>query len=305
MICWSCEKDAGSGVLCQACAAIQPAEAGLDHFAVLGAQPRFDVDEVELERRYRELSRQVHPDRFARADARARRASLARSVQLNQAWKTLRDPVKRAEYLLSLQGIEVGGEEGTKRPAADGGQGAGARAPGPADGGAGAARGPAGSPRRRGPRPGRGAGRRRARPQGARPGGGGGGPAEPSPPELDVAARELVAVRYLDRFLDEVPAHESGDDASGGGGGPCRLRRCFRISEPGSLARQGGLRARRGAGGGHRPGHHQLAGGGGAGGRPDLPRRTPTGPTSSPRWCTTPPRAAWWSGAGPRTSWPC
>src|SRR5581483_12006679 len=75
----------------------------------------FAVDLAALERRYKELTRVLHPDRFARADPRARRASLARSVQLNEAWRTLKDPVRRAEYLLSLQGIEVGGEEGTVR----------------------------------------------------------------------------------------------------------------------------------------------------------------------------------------------
>ena len=50
----------------------------------------------------------LHPDRFARADARARRASLERSVQLNEAWRTLKEPVRRAEYLLSLHGVDIG-----------------------------------------------------------------------------------------------------------------------------------------------------------------------------------------------------
>jgi molecular chaperone HscB len=207
MICWSCEKDAGDGVFCGSCSAIQPTLPDLDHFAVLGAQPRFEVDEAALERRYRELSRQVHPDRFARADARARRASLARSVQLNQAWKTLRDPVKRAEYLLSLQGIEVGGEEGTKRPAAGGGQ---ERVPVPQDlllevlelreallearGAKDDAQVAALAADVRG---------RKAKALAAV-----GAALGAEPPGLEVAARELVAVRYLDRFLDEVAAHE-------------------------------------------------------------------------------------------------
>jgi molecular chaperone HscB len=210
MICWSCEKDAGDGVFCGACSAIQPAPSGRDHFAVLGAEPRFDVDEAALERSYKDQSRQVHPDRFARADARARRASLARSVQLNQAWKTLRDPVKRAEYLLSLRGIEVGGEEGTSRPAAGGGQ---ERVPVPQDlllevlelrealmearlAGE-HARVAAMADDVRGRRAGALAAVAAA--LGA------------EPPRLEAAARELVAVRYLDRFLDEVAAHQDRD----------------------------------------------------------------------------------------------
>jgi molecular chaperone HscB len=115
MICWSCEKSAGDGPSCAACGAVQPPDRLADHFQVLGAERRFAVDPGALERRYKELTRVLHPDRFARADARERRASLARSVQLNEAWRTLKDPVRRAEYLLGLAGLEVGGEDGTTR----------------------------------------------------------------------------------------------------------------------------------------------------------------------------------------------
>ncbi len=107
MICWSCEKSAGEDVLCGSCGAIAPANAQADHFSVLGVPRRFDIDAAAVEARYKELARVLHPDRYARADARARRASLQRSVQLNEAWRTLRDPVARAEYLLSLSGIDV------------------------------------------------------------------------------------------------------------------------------------------------------------------------------------------------------
>jgi molecular chaperone HscB len=80
----------------------------VDLFAVLGQAARFTVDLPAAEAAYKDLSRQVHPDRFATADPRARRASLARTVQLNQAWRTIKDPVRRAEYLLLRAGIDVG-----------------------------------------------------------------------------------------------------------------------------------------------------------------------------------------------------
>ncbi len=104
MICWSCEKNAGEGLLCVGCGAIQPPFAGVDHFAVLGVERRFDLDLAVVEARYKDQARILHPDRYARADARARRASLQRAVQLNEAWRTVKDPVKRGEYLLSLWG---------------------------------------------------------------------------------------------------------------------------------------------------------------------------------------------------------
>ena len=97
MICWSCEKNAGDGMLCAGCGAVQPPDLTADHFRVFGLPRKFDLDMTDLERRYKEMTKVLHPDRFARADGRARRASLERSVQLNLAWSTLSQPVARAE----------------------------------------------------------------------------------------------------------------------------------------------------------------------------------------------------------------
>jgi molecular chaperone HscB len=108
MICWSCQKAAGDGVVCASCGAVQPVDAKADYFRVLGVPQVFAVDLAELERRYKDTTKILHPDRYARADARARRASLERSVQLNEAWRTLKDPIRRAEYLLSLNGVDMG-----------------------------------------------------------------------------------------------------------------------------------------------------------------------------------------------------
>ena len=116
MICWSCQKAAGDGALCAACNAVQPPNPKADYFQVLGVSRAFAIDMVELERRYKETTKLLHPDRFARADAQARRASLERSVQLNEAWRALKDPVRRAEYLLSLHGVDIGEMAGGGRP---------------------------------------------------------------------------------------------------------------------------------------------------------------------------------------------
>jgi molecular chaperone HscB len=116
MICWSCQKAAGDGLLCAACHAVQPVDPKADYFRVLGVPPAFAIDMAELERRYKDTTKVLHPDRYARADARARRASLERSVQLNEAWRTLKDPIRRAEYLLSLHGVDMGEMAGGGRP---------------------------------------------------------------------------------------------------------------------------------------------------------------------------------------------
>ncbi len=77
-----------------------PGEADL--VAVLGVPRRQDLAPEELERQFHERSRVVHPDRFARATPAERRAALERATQLNHAYRTLRDPWRRAEHLLSL-----------------------------------------------------------------------------------------------------------------------------------------------------------------------------------------------------------
>jgi molecular chaperone HscB len=84
----------------------------LDPFAVLGVPARFEQDPVELERVYKSLTRKLHPDRFAKADPRARRYSLERSTQVNDAFKQLRTAASRAETLLRMGGVSVGEERG-------------------------------------------------------------------------------------------------------------------------------------------------------------------------------------------------
>ena len=75
-----------------------------DHFETLGLPRRFAVDLPDLERRFREQSREVHPDRFATASPPERRAALERSTALNDAYRTLKDPLRRATYFLELRG---------------------------------------------------------------------------------------------------------------------------------------------------------------------------------------------------------
>lgn len=122
VICWSCQIDAGRDAFCPKCKAIQPPDPRATAFDVLGVPRRFSIDLAAAEAAYKSLARAVHPDRFARADPQARRAAMQRTVQLNESWRTLRDPIRRAEYLVRLAGIDVGGEEGTVKRDAEGGK---------------------------------------------------------------------------------------------------------------------------------------------------------------------------------------
>jgi molecular chaperone HscB len=108
--CWNCRKEvAAADPLCAACGKVQPASpAGgqLDKFALLGFPPAFELDSAALDDNFRTLSRKLHPDRFARATPRERRYSLEQTTLLNDSYKTLKDPVRRAEHLLALRGIK-------------------------------------------------------------------------------------------------------------------------------------------------------------------------------------------------------
>lgn len=108
MICWSCKADVAEGtVLCPSCRKIQPVGRNEDYFSLLGLAREYELDVPEVERRFRELSRQLHPDRFARAEPRERRLSLERATRLNDAYRALKDWRLRAAYLLKLAGTDV------------------------------------------------------------------------------------------------------------------------------------------------------------------------------------------------------
>ena len=79
-----------------------------DAFDTLGLAPTYGQDLVAAEATYRELSRALHPDRHAGKSAAERRAALSRAIEVNEAWRALRDPVRRAEALLVRLGVPVG-----------------------------------------------------------------------------------------------------------------------------------------------------------------------------------------------------
>jgi molecular chaperone HscB len=82
-----------------------------DHFEVLGLARAFHVDAADMESRYLALQMQTHPDRFAKAMPRERMEAVVRNTELNDAYKVLKNDIKRAEYILKLEGIDVGEEK--------------------------------------------------------------------------------------------------------------------------------------------------------------------------------------------------
>jgi molecular chaperone HscB len=86
------------------------------HFDLFGLPPAFALDKEALEKAYREIQSQVHPDRFAHAGDAERRASLQWTTRVNEAYRILKSPVQRAKHILELHGIDVGFETNTQMP---------------------------------------------------------------------------------------------------------------------------------------------------------------------------------------------
>ena len=86
------------------------------HFELFGLPAAFSIDELMLERAYRDIQSQVHPDRFAHAGDAERRASLQWTTRVNEAYRILKSPVQRAKHLLDLQGVDVAFETNTAMP---------------------------------------------------------------------------------------------------------------------------------------------------------------------------------------------
>lgn len=83
----------------------------MTHFELFGLAPSVDLDVAALETLHRQLALEAHPDRQGNADARARRGAAEKSAALNEAVKVLRDPVRRAFYVLELKGIKLDTEQ--------------------------------------------------------------------------------------------------------------------------------------------------------------------------------------------------
>ncbi len=110
--CWHC----GSTTIehfCQSCNRIQPIRKNTTYFSFFNLPKHFHVSLATLEKDFYQLSRKFHPDFFFQASEKEREYSVQKSSMLNDAYRTLKDPLKRANYLLVLEGIK---ETGQKTP---------------------------------------------------------------------------------------------------------------------------------------------------------------------------------------------
>jgi molecular chaperone HscB len=103
--CWSC-GDMRAAQFCSACGKVQPPKP-VDYFTFFGLPRKLTLDTAKLEQEFYALSRRLHPDLSARFDKREQEWSLEQTSLLNDAYRTLKDPIKRTEYLLRVEGVEL------------------------------------------------------------------------------------------------------------------------------------------------------------------------------------------------------
>ena len=103
--CWSCGSMRAAH-FCGSCGKVQP-PTPVDYFTFFALPRKLNIDVSALERAFYELSRKLHPDLNAGSEKQEQQWSLEQSSMLNDAYRTLRDPIKRTQYLLKLEGVEL------------------------------------------------------------------------------------------------------------------------------------------------------------------------------------------------------
>lgn len=110
--CWSCGYEGVDGQpFCSSCGKVQPPRQA-DYFATFGLPPKLDLDVQALEKQFYRYSRKLHPDMHARNSQQEQEWSLAQASLLNDAYRTLKNPLERTRYLLKLEGVQFEEDRG-------------------------------------------------------------------------------------------------------------------------------------------------------------------------------------------------
>ncbi|RVE46901.1 hypothetical protein evm_008462 [Chilo suppressalis] len=109
MTCWSCGKNLKlvSNLFCLNCNTLQKPDAHYNYFKIMGVNETYDQNETELAKKYRELQKYLHPDKYANKNKDEQEVSEIYSSLVNEAYKTLLEPLARGIYMLKLRGQEM------------------------------------------------------------------------------------------------------------------------------------------------------------------------------------------------------
>jgi len=116
LVCWNCHERAQGTHFCPSCGKLRQIASTEDYFALFGMPRKLWIEMNALEQKFLQLSWKLHPDNFVNATETERELSLKRSSELNDAYRVLRDPVARVEYLLALENMRKEGEHKQQAP---------------------------------------------------------------------------------------------------------------------------------------------------------------------------------------------
>ena len=116
LVCWSCHERTIGTHFCSSCGKIMKVPEHSDYFAMFEIPRKLWIEMGALEKKFLQLSWKLHPDNYTNATPEEREISLRRSSELNDAYRTLRDPVARVEYLLAIEGARVEGKNKQQAP---------------------------------------------------------------------------------------------------------------------------------------------------------------------------------------------
>lgn len=116
LVCWSCHERTLGTHFCSSCGKLLQLPQSVDYFSLFEMPRKLWIEMAELEQKFLQLSWKLHPDKFVSASETERELSLKRSSELNDAYRTLRDPIARVEYLLAIEGERKEGEKKQQAP---------------------------------------------------------------------------------------------------------------------------------------------------------------------------------------------
>lgn len=116
LVCWNCHERTVGTHFCGSCGKVLQVPEHTDYFSMFEMPRKLWVEMGALEQKFLQLSWKLHPDNFVNATPEEREISLKRSSELNDAYRTLRDPVARVEYLLAIEGARKEGQNKQQAP---------------------------------------------------------------------------------------------------------------------------------------------------------------------------------------------
>src|ERR1700730_15768983 len=116
LVCWSCHERTIGTHFCSSCGKMLQVPQNSDYFAMFEIPRKLWIEMSALEKKFLQLSWKLHPDNYVTASPEEREISLKRSSELNDAYRTLREPVGRVEYLLPIEGARVEGKSKQQDP---------------------------------------------------------------------------------------------------------------------------------------------------------------------------------------------